>query len=438
MSTAEIPKGRRCCMNIYLGLGSNDGDRKSNIFRALSLLKSSVQIKKISPLYENPALLPEHYDSSWNRPFLNLALKGAASLSIENLFSFIQSIEHQLGRRGNRRQWSPRAIDIDILFVENIEQSDDILTVPHPALTKRDFVLSPLRDIEPSLEIKGRSILQLSRKLKNKLPAWMDILNLTPDSFSDGGGLLKGGSSEHRSRQIKEKIKLNEEFFVQLLDIGGYSTRPSALDIDVEEEWRRIYPVFEILQNMDHSMKISVDTFRAEIAKRALKCGADTLNDVSGLSDPQMIDVLKDSDSDYILMHSLSVPADRKMTFSEKQNPVQEIQNWLEQKLNFLEKNKIHLKRVIFDPGIGFGKTSQQSLDILKNIEVFMKYPVRLMAGHSRKSFMSAFSKVQTPALRDFESVGISMELAGRGVDIIRVHDASKHARAWLAQKHIS
>lgn len=424
--------------NVYLGLGSNEGDRKSNIFRALSLLKSSVQIEKVSSFYENPALLPDHYDSSWNHPFLNIALRGKTSLDIKNLFSLIQDIERKLGRLKNPDRWSPRTIDIDILLVENVELCDEILTVPHPALAQRDFVLSPLRDIEPDLKIKGQSVLQLSRKLKNKLPAWMDILNLTPDSFSDGGEFFKGEISENYKNQIKEKIKINGEFFVQYLDVGGYSTRPSALDINVEEEWRRIELVFEILQSRDHLMKISVDTFRAEIAKKALKSGVDTINDVSGLSDSQMMNVLKEFDCDYILMHSLSVPAKKEVTFSEKQNPVKEIKDWLEKKLNLLEQNKINLRRIIFDPGIGFGKTPHQSLDILKNIEEFMKYPVRLMAGHSRKSFMSVFSKIQKPSLRDFESIGISMELAKKGVDIIRVHQADQHARAWLAHKHIS
>ena len=420
--------------NVYLGLGSNEGDRKSNISQALSLLKPSVQIEKVSPFYENPALLPDHYDPSWNHPFLNIALKGKTSLNVKNLFYLIQDIEKKIGRLKNSKKWSPRTIDIDILFIENVELCDEILTVPHPALTQRDFVLSPLRDIEPDLKIKGRSVLELSRQLKNKLPAWMNILNLTPDSFSDGGKFFKEEISEDFKNQI---IKINEEFFVQYLDIGGYSTRPSALDISVEEEWLRIKPVFEILQSVDHFMKISVDTFRTEIAKKALKFGADTINDVSGLSDPQMMNLLKESDCDYILMHSLSVPADKKITFSEKQNPVKEIKNWLEKKLNLLEKNKINLRRIVFDPGIGFGKTTHQSLDILKNIEEFMKYPVRLMAGHSRKSFMSVFSKIQEPALRDFESIGISMELAKKGVDIIRVHQADQHIRAWLARKHI-
>ena len=174
-------------MNIYLGLGSNEGDRKSHILKALSLLESSLQIQNTSPLYENPALLPDQYKSSWNRPFLNMVLKGSTSLDVKDLFSFIQIIETQLGRLKTHQRWSPRNIDIDILAIDELEYRDKNLTIPHPALTERDFVLSPLRDIQSDLKINNQSILYLCRDLKDKLPAWMDILNITPDSFSDGG-----------------------------------------------------------------------------------------------------------------------------------------------------------------------------------------------------------------------------------------------------------
>ena len=101
-----------------------------------------------------------------------------------------------------------------------------------------------------------------------------------------------------------------------------------------------------------------------------------------------------------------------------------------------MEKNKIDLSRITFDPGIGFGKSAEHSLVLLKNVQEFMKFPVRLMVGHSRKSFISVFSK-ESAEQRDAESIGISMHLAQKGVDIIRVHQASQHARSWLAYTHI-
>jgi len=148
-------------MNIYLGLGSNEGNRKFHILQALSLLKSFVQIEKMSPLYETPALITDHYDSSWNHPVLNMALKGKTSLDVESLFSFIQNIEAQLGRLKDHQRWSPRTIDIDILAVDDMTWHDEILTIPHPALADRDFVLSPLRDIGPDLKINNQDILCL-------------------------------------------------------------------------------------------------------------------------------------------------------------------------------------------------------------------------------------------------------------------------------------
>jgi len=205
-------------VDVYLGLGSNEGDRRSYILSALSLLKSSVQITKISPLYENPALLPDNCNSSWNRPFLNMVLKGKTSLKIENLFSVVQSIETQLGRLKEHHRWSPRTIDIDILAVDGMKWRNETLIIPHPFLAERDFVLSPFRDLEPDLKINNQSVLELSRKLKNKLPAWMDIFNLTPDSFSDGGALFdKMEISKKVKNKIKEKIKMDMEFFVHYL-----------------------------------------------------------------------------------------------------------------------------------------------------------------------------------------------------------------------------
>ena len=195
-------------------------------------------------------------------------------------------------------------------------------------------------------------------------------------------------------------------------------------------------PFFEVIQQFsDHLMKISIDTFRADIAKKALQKGVHAINDVSGLSDENMIHVLRESSCDYILMHSLSVPADKKITLNVQKNPIDEIKIWLEKKLDYLQKNRIELNRIIFDPGIGFGKTAHQSLQIIQNIEQFFTYPVRILVGHSKKSFMSVFSN-QSATNRVPESIGASIYLATKGVDMIRVHHAHQHSKAWLAFRH--
>ena len=411
-------------MKVYLGLGSNVGDRLFYLEKAVHLLSEKVKIVKKSCVYETPASLPESYSEDWNHPFLNIALEIDCEIDLDSLLDFTQGVEQKLDRPRNHQKWSPRTIDIDILCSDKKIKSKT-LQVPHPFLEKRDFVLSPLRDINPSYKIK-ESILSLSRKLKNKTPAWMDIVNVTPDSFSDRWV---------DEKSLEERLIQNNKNCVQWVDIGGYSTRPHATDVSPEEEWNRIYPAIQTFNRLSLPfMKLSVDTFRADIARKALKEGAMMINDVSGLQDPNMISVLKDSDCDYVLMHSLTVPADKKMTL--KGNPLQEVKKWAEDMLNNLEKNHINMNRIILDVGIGFGKKSDQSLFLLQNIQEFMNYPVRLMVGHSRKSFMSLFSS-HSAQDRDVESVGTSIYLAQKGVDILRVHNAVMHTRAWLAFRSV-
>ena len=418
-------------MKVYLSLGSNQGNRKDFIQKTLKALSQKVKLQKISGLYETPAQLLPSSPPHWNQPFLNLVVQVESLLSLKELFEWTRSIEMNLGRKSHHSKWSPRTIDIDFLGAITDEKIEE-LSLPHPQMVHRDFVLSPFRDVDslyqPFLKDKdNRSILNLLRSLKTKTPAWMDIFNLTPDSFSDG----KKDISE---KEIQERIKINQNHFIQWIDVGGFSTRPGASLVSLEEEWKRLEKFFSVFKkNSFDFTKISVDTFRSEIAGRALKKGASAINDVSGLQDPKMLNVLKESDCDYILMHSLGVPVDPQKVV---QKTLEDVKNWLEDKLCELEKNKISLNRVIFDPGIGFGKTSYQSLEILQNIEDFLKYPVRLLVGHSRKSFMSVFSSYEA-SNRTEESIGISMNLAQKGVDILRVHQAFKHSRSWLAFKHV-
>lgn len=425
-------------MLVYLGLGSNKGDRRALLKKAVELLKQKTTVQKISSVYETPAHLPEKFSKEWNRPFLNTALKAEWGGSLEELLSLTQSVEQKLGRQPSSPRWSPREMDIDILAVKGRPVQAAGLTVPHPCLKKRDFVLSPLRDIDPSFEVDGESVLSLSRSLREKSPAWMDIVNLTPDSFSDGGEFFCSFESRKNFQKLEQKIQNNIQYCVQWMDVGGCSTRPGADFVSAPEEWKRVKPFFQVFKNFSNSfIKVSIDTFQAEAAQKALDEGASAVNDVSGLSSRSMLKVIQNSSCDYILMHSLSVPADKEKTIDADKDVIQEISDWLEKKLDLLEKSRIDLSRVIFDPGIGFGKTAQQSLELIQRFEEFYKYPVRLMLGHSRKSFMSIFSK-RPASERSLSSLGVSLQTAQRGADIIRVHKAYEHSQAWLACKHAS
>ncbi len=416
-------------MEAHIGLGSNVGDRLQNLEQAIrEMKKAGFSLLKVSPVYETSALLPANAPEEWNHPFLNALVQiQHDNKTPEQLLFSLKSIEKKLGRQDGHLKWAPRIIDLDILLFEDKVVHSPELKIPHPELRKRNFVLTPLKEMQASLKIPSLNsfkALELFRNLKTKLPTWMFIVNVTPDSFSDGGQI--------NLSQFESLLQKVSEHSIHIVDLGAESTRPGAVSVSPAKEWQRLTPYIEKFNNFYGSKifrpKLSVDTRHMPTAKKALDKGVDIINDVSGLSG-EMLELLKCSEGEYVLTHSVTVPADRKKTLPLEKDPVEEIKKWLSKKINILESHGISLDRVIFDPGIGFGKTAGQSLEILKRIKEFYCFPLRVMVGHSRKSFMKSFSP-DNPAERDVESVGVSLALVEKGVDILRVHSADLHARA--------
>ncbi len=422
---------------VYLGLGSNVGERVRNIEAALKKLNKLFfpQSMRLACVYENAALLPEGAPPEWNLPFLNTAVSGQTELSPKELLQKIKEIEVKVGRSEKHLKWSPRELDIDILFYGNKKVSQKNIKIPHPEILKRSFVLDPLRDLAASKKASSKkTLLELSRKHPSRLPVLMKILNVTPDSFS-GDGIL-------RTKQVVTELFQNwPSSSFQILDLGAESTRPGASEVSEEEEWKRLEYVLSIIEpfvkNRFLRPKISVDTRRAIVAERALRWGVDIINDVSGMSDPQMGDILKKYNCDYVLMHSLSVPANPQIHLDKKLNPTKEVLKFFKAKLNFLKKNKISLDRIILDPGIGFGKTAEQSFELMKNLEEFQKLGCRVLVGHSRKSFLATLSKSEAKD-RDPQTLGVSFYLLKKGVDILRVHNTELHAKAFASWNALS
>ena len=411
-------------MKVFLGIGSNLEPRKKNITRALKELSSICSLEKISPVYETAALLPKKAPSSWNKPFFNMAAQVEFSGEPLLLLNHLKAIEKKLGRKKNEK-WAPRSIDLDILLYGDKKLSLPDLTIPHPEMEKRAFVLDPLKDILPSFIPKARHH-------KNHAPLWMAIVNLTPDSFSDGGIF----SDE---KTFSTTMLHYESLGVAIVDLGAESTRPGAVNLTSEEEQNRLTPFLKQLYQL-HKGKtlkplISIDTRHVKTAETGLKLGADILNDVNGLKDPEMLSLLKNSKAAYVLTHSLDVPVNPKNIL--KEDPIETLQNWLEEKLEILDKNHITWDRVFFDPGIGFGKDAFQSLRILKNLKAFQNCPVRILIGHSRKSFMKNFSPREAK-LRDPETLGISFGLIQKGVDVLRVHNPEIHIRAFRGWSQVA
>lgn len=420
---------------IILGLGCNVENRLKYLETAISLLGESVlKISSISPIYESEALLKPGAPPEWNAQYLNMAISGTTSLSPHELLSEVKSIEQKIGRQ-HRGIWAPREIDIDILVYNDLEIREENLTIPHTGLFERAFALLPLADIAPNFLFKNgktahelandlpnnNGTIKTSLKINNKTKI-VGILNITPDSFSDGG---LAGNLENI---IASAVKLIKDG-ADVIDIGAESTRPGATTLTPEEEWARLgncLPKICVLAKTS-GVLTSIDTRNSQTAKRAIECGIDWVNDVSGVSDDSMMEILKSWRGKIVVMHNLGVPADKNIIIPEDKNVVTEVYNWLEARLQLLEKAGIARSRIILDPGIGFGKNAEQSWELINNISTFKKLGAEILVGHSRKSFLGA-----TIDERDEKTLEVSKQLISDGVDYLRVHNVSLHKTSLI------
>lgn len=423
-------------MTAILSLGSNLGDRRVLLEQALGMLgPRGVAPLRVSPVVESPALLPAEAPSDWNRPFLNAAVECATDQGPTELLATLKSIETALGRRDAPR-WSPRPIDLDILLYDDEQLHSEQLTIPHQGLLVRPFALAPLAAIAPGRTIPGaygQTALAAYRRLASPLPVWMGIVNVTPDSFSDGG--LHTEWSE-----VEATIDGMTGTGAGWIDLGAESTRPGATPLTAEQEWQRLAPILErTIGHLKRSLLrpgISVDTYHADVARRAIELGVDAVNDVGGLTDPAMIELARSSRVDWIAMHSVSIPADRGRTLATDSSAVDQVDAWLTDRLATWSRAGLDLDRIVFDPGIGFGKTPLQSLELLRGIERFVRDDLRVLVGHSRKSYMKPLGG-EDSRTRDLLTVGASLDLASRGADILRVHNVEDHVTAWRGFAHV-
>ena len=421
-------------MDAYFGLGSNLGDRLVNLSTGIARLRSyGLKIRALSPVVESPALLPPGANPHWNTPYLNLAIKAEVTGPPTQWLEPIRIIEDQLGRKRLSR-WAPRPLDIDILLWGDETWALDDLKIPHPNLGERHFAITPLLHLTPHLIVANtkKTIFDLSQQV-NPLPLWMAIINLTPDSFSDGGHYAH---LDDLQAEVTQLLSAGVHF----LDLGAESTRPDAQPISPEEEWQRLEPglraVSEVIRGRPFAPRISVDTRHARVAAQALEQGAQFINDVSGLDSSEMRAVARASDCDWVVMHHLGLPTRREYTLPREIDPVVSLTTWLHHRLAQLEDEGIDPARLVFDPGIGFGKDSLQSLILLQRIKELRALGLRVLIGHSRKSFMRQFTTLD-PHCGDIETIGVSLRLCQSGVDILRVHNVPEHVRAYRAWSHI-
>lgn len=255
------------------------------------------------------------------------------------------------------------------------------------------------------------------------LPLLMGIVNVTPDSFSDGGLWLD-------SQQALEHALQLEADGADILDIGGESTRPGSQAVTLDDELRRVIPVIERLRSRTKRL-ISVDTKKAEVARQALAVGADIINDISALTaDPQMLDVCAESICGVMIMHMQGTPETMQLD-PQYSEVVSDVRDMLAGRLNDLQAAGIDARRVVIDPGIGFGKTAQHNVDLLANIAALKSLERPVLIGHSRKRFLSKILGRPVEE-RLAGTLGVALAVAELGADIIRVHDVKETRDALL------
>jgi dihydropteroate synthase/2-amino-4-hydroxy-6-hydroxymethyldihydropteridine diphosphokinase len=434
---------------VFLALGSNLGDRYGRLIEAFERLQPFVALDAISSIYET-----EPWGYADQPRFLNVVCSGETDLPPEELLGRVKAIETELGREPTFR-YGPRAIDIDILLYDDSVIDQPNLHVPHAYLHERDFVLAPLSEIaseavHPKL---GKTVGTLSavidltqvrvfarRPLRLGAHWWhwgrqtyvMGILNVTPDSFS-GDGLLK---KDDWLAVVVDRGKALLEAGAHILDVGGESTRPGSEAVSADVEFDRVVPAIVALTDAGLG-PISIDTYKALVAHAALEAGAVMVNDVWALRrDIDMADLIAERNVPVILMHNRSKPQDAafearlggRYTGSQYNDLIPDIQRELQESIDVARGAGVPDRHIILDPGIGFGKTVPQNLELLDRVGEFRALGFPISIGPSRKSFIGYTLNLPPDQRVEGTAAAVSISIA-RGADIVRVHDVEAMTR---------
>jgi dihydropteroate synthase len=250
----------------------------------------------------------------------------------------------------------------------------------------------------------------------------MGIVNVTPDSFTDGGMYLTTDDAvRHGARLVDEGA--------DVLDIGGESTRPGAEPVDADEELRRVIPVVEGLTEMQQTTPISIDTRKPEVARAALEAGARIVNDVTAGRDGAMLETVADTDAGIVLMHMLGEPQTMQDD-PRYDDVVAEVHEFLRERIEAAVFAGISEERVCVDPGIGFGKNVEHNLALLRSVSALRLLGAAVMVGASRKRFIGVLTGAEDPTERLEGSLAAAVLAASLGADVVRVHDVAPTVRA--------
>ncbi|MCJ1478201.1 trifunctional dihydropteroate synthetase [Lambiella insularis] len=443
----RLPTGAR----TYIALGSNVGDRIKNLESACrQLSQEGIRVLRTSALYETEPMYVENQNA-----FIN----GVCEVSAVNhaplqLLQKVKAIENSLGRQKTIDK-GPRNIDLDILLHNGSTFEDRSLSIPHKAMLEREFVLRPLCDLIPNESLppsqkRGTFQEHLAALPKRSTPLssttpfhptlppltpqsqtrpthLMAILNLTPDSFSDGGVHPSSPSS------LLPIIRSIVTSGATILDIGGQSTRPHAPQVSPTEELGRILPAIQMIRSMQEfaNLAISVDTYRASVAAAAIAAGADIINDVSaGTMDPAMLPTAAKLGCTVVLMHMRGTPGTMNSLTTYPNGLITTVASELLTRVRAAEEAGIFRWRIMLDPGIGFAKKEAQNLEVLRGLgelrqwEGLQAFP--WVVGASRKAFIGRITGVKEAGQRGWGTAGTVAAAVQGGADVVRVHDVAE------------
>ena len=444
----------------YVAIGSNLGDRIANVQDALYRMKCIPGIARIVStgyLYESDPMYVEDQPA-----FMNTCCEIETSLSPQDLVVALQAIEQAMGRERVTKN-GPRCIDLDVVFYgPECVINEPGLSIPHPRFSEREFVLAPLCDMCPSLidPLTGETIESLRRRLNaystchrifpaccdRTLFRWgsrtfiMGILNVTPDSFSDGGKYNQ--SIEIAVERAVELVATGAD----IVDIGGESTRPRAEILNEAEEQARVIDVIRAVRTRFPNLPISVDTYRSSTARLAIEAGASIVNDVSGgLLDKDMLTTVSQLAVPYICMHAGRVGSHPPLMYGENSGLLEDakysqnlkcaldrVHAQLASRVDACWSAGIARWNLVIDPGFGFGKSADVNFALVRDFsDVFRNSLSQLpkMVGASRKRFVRdlvaglEWSGSEQQAM--LGTVAVSVAIQDKA-DIHRVHDVSE------------
>ena len=249
-----------------------------------------------------------------------------------------------------------------------------------------------------------------------KLPNIMGVLNLTPDSFSDGGKF------NNKNKGINHALEMLKSG-ANIIDVGGESTRPGSKTTKTKLEWKRINKILKLIAN---KIPISLDTRKSEIMEKGLKLGVKMINDVSGLNyDYKTKDILKRYKTPFVIQHSIGTPEKMQIKPNYK-NELLDIYDFFEDKIKFLRSIGIKHNNIILDPGIGFGKNLKHNMNLIRNISIYHSLGFPILVGNSRKRFIKEISEKNDTKTRIGGTVASSVYLMMQGVQILRIHDVNE------------